>query len=116
MPDVPEAATVRSAVPPCGACDRAAVVQWSRRPTASQLDALRAGLPRSEADSLTAAMVVVAAHACPDHAIAPVLAARIHTAACAAPEAGQGCTCTPEPLPALDPFEPEAPAELPAGW
>lgn len=102
--------------PTCDACGQAAVVQWSRRPTADQLDALRAGLPPSEADRLTASTAVVAAHACPAHAITPTLAARVHAAACAAPAEGQHCTCTPEPLPVLDPFEPEAPAELPAGW
>lgn len=100
MPDPTEA--LRPPGPPCGACGQPAAVQWARRPSDAETDALHL------ADGST-----IAVHACPDHATTAALAARIHAATCAAPT--QACDCTP-PAPALDPFGEPAPPELPSGW
>ncbi|NUS24415.1 MAG: hypothetical protein HOV92_09350 [Streptomyces sp.] len=101
---MPDLDTPRPPGPPCGACGQPAVVQWLRRPSDAETDALHL------ADGST-----IAIHACPGHAITAALAGRIHAATCAAPALDAGCTCTPE-QPVVDPFEPTVQPELPVGW
>jgi hypothetical protein len=112
---MPDLTAPRLAGSACGACEQAAVVQWLRRPSDTELGTLRVGLPRGEAQAVTVGGTTIAVHACPLHAITAALAARIHAATCAAPTTDKSCTCTPE-LPVLDPFESPARPELPAGW
>lgn len=133
VPDVQsEPAPVAPTGPVCTACGDTAVVHWQRRLTPAEIAVEQAkeqsrrdeavlladpALPPPEFGPLpdcTDWTHIV--HGCLAHYITRDAAARIHQAACTAPNPAHtpGCDCTPEPLP---PAPPEPPAaELPPGW
>ena len=114
----------------CGApaCGQPAVVQWSRRPTPDELDAI-VGVEqdkRNEAVLLadpalpvpdfgplpSSTMTTITLYACAGHAVSLDAASLVHTSACAAPPV---CTCTPEQVVTTDPVL-TTPVVLPADW
>lgn len=118
-------------MPACVECASPAVVQWSRRPTAAELDAAVAAeearrdqillladpeAPPQFGPLPTRADIAVTVYACARHAISPDLATRVHQDDCLGPAspALPTCSCTPEPLPEPEPAP--AAAELPPGW
>ncbi|MEU5424018.1 hypothetical protein AB0H73_00180 [Streptomyces olivoreticuli] len=117
----------------CRLCGQAAAVQWQRRLTPGEFEAvLAAEQARRDQAALLAdpalhppafgpvpdpAHYTAPVYACPAHAITLDAAARIHQATCTAPAAADlpGCGCTPEPAPSPDP-EVAATAALPGHW
>jgi hypothetical protein len=113
-------------------CGNPAVVQWSRRPTASELTALiyaeqarrdevvllaNPDLPAPAFGDLpTAADTVVAVYGCVQHAVSADLAPFVHQSVCTAPNPASlpKCDCAPEPL-TQNAVTPPAP-DLPSGW
>lgn len=104
-------------------------VQWSRRPTSAELDAILARAtalnqaaeqdqPPELAPPPTKGTSVIAVQACGRHAIGMDLAAHIHAADCTAPDPAHlpACGCTPEPLPAPTPPSTQDTVELTTGW
>lgn len=133
----PLPATIEQPLPPagpaCAACGTPAVVQWQRRPTDDELDAIhrlendRRAHARKLADPQqpepvypplpTGTDTSVAVYACAQHALTLTAAASIHASSCTAPNKADlpGCDCTPETLPAA-PLEEEQRFALPTHW
>lgn len=114
-------------------CGVVAAVQWSRRPTDTELAALVAAendnratvlanadptLPTPVFGSLPdATNTVVSVYGCVTHGIALDLAPFTHQSSCTAPNTANlpNCDCTPEPL-VQAAITPATPPDLPSGW
>ncbi|MFF7142229.1 hypothetical protein ACFZB5_13405 [Streptomyces nodosus] len=132
----PEAAPLPSSQGPgcsVASCVVPPLVQWQRRPTEDELDAIVA-VEQSRRDQALAAAdpqqpppvfgplptqkdILIAVFACGAHAISMDLAALVHAANCTAPDPAvlPGCNCTPEAPPEPEPLHVE-PAPLPDHW
>lgn len=119
----------------CGSpkCFAAPVVQWRRRPTASELadivaaEQVRRDRARTLADPAgpapvfgplpTAADVVISVYGCAKHNVSLTSAALVHSASCLAPDPAHAANCcTPEPAPAAPPVAAQAMTTLATGW
>lgn len=103
---------------PCmtvGGCSNNAAVQWTRRPTETELAAVVAAEEQRREEILavsdpmnppsfpplpTADDTTVPVYACATHEISPELACLVHQSICTAPNPASlpGCDCTPEPV------------------
>ncbi|MEV6833468.1 hypothetical protein AB0N17_02885 [Streptomyces sp. NPDC051133] len=124
-----------SPTPGCSSagCLAAPLVQWQRRPTDGELEAVVAAEQARRDQVLavaaphqstpvfgplpTAADTTIAVYACGSHAISMNLAALVHASSCTAPdpELLPRCNCTPEPPPAPAPVHTDA-LPLPDHW
>jgi hypothetical protein len=115
-------------MPQCASCDNDAVVQWTRRPTAEELESRRA-FEQTKRDVITlladtqlpapvfgplptADDVTVSVYACGAHGLPLDAASHVHASACAAPPA---CTCKPESAVAIPAVDIPV-VVLPEGW
>jgi hypothetical protein len=91
----------------CEACGSSALVQWRRRPSEAELEAIP-GEPDPQS--------TMAVYACGSHAITADLASLVHGAACSGPASNAlpNCDCTPEPRP--EPAPDPVASLLPPGW
>jgi hypothetical protein len=126
----PHPAVVMTVNAKCNLCGAAAVVQWRRRLTATELAAYDAKV-QAERTRLTAISdpanppvfgplptsddVAIAVYACVQHAVSLQSASLVHAAICTAPNAANlpNCDCTPETAP---PPDPTPTPTLPTGW
>lgn len=117
--------------PLCTACSSPALVQWSRRPTAAEFQAvLTTEQKRREMSALLAdpslptpdfgplpdaKSMSVNVFACAAHAVSKDLASQVHGSTCTAPPA---CTCTPEVAPVVSSLNgsSDSAPQLPPGW
>jgi len=109
-----------ASAPGCGftGCSNPGEVQWRRRLTPDELDALIHQDPPVAGPVPTAETTTRAVYACGQHAIGMDLAGHVHAATCTAPEAKQlpGCGCTPEPVPVGNGPTVQPTVTLSTGW
>lgn len=129
----PPAATPSALACAAPNCPNPVAVQWRRRLTQTELDAVVTAEKQRRQQALAladpqqpvpdfgappaAANHTRAVYACGGHAIDLDLAAHVHDATCAAPEpaALPSCRCTPEPI-QLTPHPSAATVTLPTHW